>query len=126
MTMRLSLSLLLAPALAHAAGGTVVSAVVYPERTQVTRARASGCGARSSAVFDQIPPSADPASFRAAARGGTIEGLRFEEQTHQAFGAEFKTAEAAVKKLESDQAALVDARKRNQGASDLAVGFHGL
>jgi uncharacterized protein (TIGR02231 family) len=126
MTIRLSLLFLLAPALAHAAGGTVVSAVVYPDRAQVTRERSTSCGARAPAVFDQIPPSADPASFRAVARGGSVEGLRFEEQIQEAFGAEFKAAEAALKKLESELGALQDARRRNQAAGDLAAGYHTL
>ena len=126
MITRLTWLLLLVPAVAHAAGGNVVAAVVYPDRAQITRERSAPCGARTPAVFDQIPPAADPASFRAVARGGTVEGLRFEEQTQEAYGAEFKVAEASVRKLESELAALNDARKRNQGAADLAAEYHTL
>jgi uncharacterized protein (TIGR02231 family) len=125
MISRLSLLfLLLAPA-AHAAGG-VVAVVVYPDRAQVTREHAATCGAQKPVVFDQIPPAADPATFRAVARGGTVEGLRFEEQTQEAFGAEFKAAEAAVKKLEGAQATLTDTRARSAGAANLAAEYHTL
>ena len=126
MITRLSLLFLLAPALAHAAGGAVVAAVVYPDRAQVTRERTATCGGQTPAVFDQIPPAADPASFRATARGGTVEGLRFEEQLHDAYGAEFKAAEAAVQKLEAELAMLHDARRRDQGAATLASEYHTL
>jgi uncharacterized protein (TIGR02231 family) len=114
---------LLVPALAQAA---VVSVVVYPDRAQVTRERSATCGGRTPAVFDQIPPAADPTTFRAVARGGTVEGLRFEEQTQEAFGAEFRAAEALVKKLEGEQTALADARARDLAAGELATGYHGL
>jgi uncharacterized protein (TIGR02231 family) len=116
----LTMLLLSLAAPASAADG-VVAVVVYPDRAQVTRERPAACGRPT--VFDQIPPSADPASFRAAARGGTVEGLRFEEKAQDFFGADYKAAEADLRKLQASLATLEDTRRREQRAGDLAAEY---
>jgi uncharacterized protein (TIGR02231 family) len=116
--------LLLSVAGPAAAADRVVAVIVYPDRAQVTRERPVACG--QPTVFDQIPPSADPASFRAAARGGTVEGLRFEEKSQDYFGAEYKSAEADLRKLEASLASLQDVRRRDQAAGELAGGYRGV
>ena len=121
---RLSLLVALTMAAPAAAADGVAAVVVYPDRAQVTRERAAICGAAT--VFDQIPPSADPASFRAVARGGTVEGLRFDEKAQDFFGADFKATEASVRKLEGQLAALDDGRRRDQAAGQMASEYHGL
>ena len=120
---RLCVLLLFSLAAPAAAADGVVAVVVYPDRAQVTRERPASCG--KPVVFDGIPPSVDPASFRAAARGGTVQGLRFEALAQDFFGAEYKATEATVRKLEGEVAALEDGRRRDQAASALAAESHG-
>ena len=65
--------------------------VIYPDRAQVTRVESLPCGARAVAAFGQIPPAADPASFRARTSLGAVEGLRSEERTRaESFAPEVK------------------------------------
>jgi uncharacterized protein (TIGR02231 family) len=122
MRLTLAVSLLLLARSAAADGVAVV--VVYPDRAQVTRERAVSCG--QPVVFDQIPPSADPASFRASARGGTVEGLRFEEKAQGFFGAEYKAAEANLRGLQAAWAALQHTRRRDEKAGELALEYRTL
>jgi uncharacterized protein (TIGR02231 family) len=103
------------------AAAGVSAVVVYPDRALVTRSEAARCGPRTPAVFAHIPPSADPASFRAAARGGTVQGLRFEARTRsQGYGAEWKALEQQIRQLEREQRELRDAGERNTAATELA------
>lgn len=127
MTMRprpLAATVLIAVAargVAHAAEGGVVSAVVYPDRAQVTRTRVAECAQRAPVVFAGIPPAADPTSFRAAAQAGAVQGLRFEERLRAlTYGPELKDLEARIRRIEGELGALRDARARNDGASGLA------
>ena len=116
------LAMLLLSLAAPATAADVAAVVVYPDRAQVTRERPAPCG--QPTVFDQIPPSADPASFRAAARGGTVEGLRFEEKAQDFFGADYKAAEADLRKLQASLATLEDTRRRDEKAGALAADYH--
>jgi uncharacterized protein (TIGR02231 family) len=117
------LSSLSAP-LAGAAEGGVSAVVVYPDRALVTRARTVDCAGRATAAFEAIPPAADPGSFRAAAQGGVVQGLRHEARARsQAYGADWKALEAAIHKLERERRVLQDARARNDGTAALADSY---
>ncbi|WP_224364970.1 mucoidy inhibitor MuiA family protein [Hyalangium versicolor] len=72
------------------ASSSVTSVVVYPDRAQVTRAQTVSCEGRNTlARFEELPPAADPISFRARVDRGTVEGLLASEQTRQTrYGAE--------------------------------------
>lgn len=121
----LLLFVLAAPTAAAAAEPGVVAAVVYPDRAQVTRARAVICnGGRATALFEALPPAADPTSFRASATGGAVDGLRFEERTRaQAFGPERAALERQIRQLEGELRALEDERARHERASRLAAEY---
>jgi len=80
---------LLPAVLLLAAAPRVSAVVVYPDRAQVTRELSIPCGPRAVARFEQIPPAADPASFRGHSDAGTVEGVRAEESPRiQAFATE--------------------------------------
>jgi uncharacterized protein (TIGR02231 family) len=112
---------------ARAAEGGVSAVVVYPDRALVTRLRTVECEGRegrATAAFAAIPPAADPGSFRATAHGGTVQGLRFEAKARsQGYGAEWKTLEATIQKLERERRVLHDARARNDGAAALGDSY---
>src|SRR3954462_5248077 len=93
----------------------VSQVVVYPDRAQVTRTMAVTCGARAAALFEGIPPAADPASFRAKTDEGVVEGLRGEERTRRdAFAQKRKELEDSAKALQDTLNALSQARVRAQ------------
>jgi uncharacterized protein (TIGR02231 family) len=119
---KILLLLLMAAAMpARGAAAGVSAVVLYPDRALVTRSEAARCGPRTPAVFAHIPPSADPASFRAAARVGTVQGLRFEARTRsQGYGAEWKALEQQIRQLERELRELHDAGARNAAATELA------
>ncbi|HEY0093402.1 MAG TPA: DUF4140 domain-containing protein, partial [Archangium sp.] len=57
--------------LALAAPAKVSSVVVYPDRALVTRVETVACTGRVLAVFESVPPAADPSSFRARSEDAT-------------------------------------------------------
>ncbi len=110
--------------LAAAPSVKIAQVVVYPDRAQVTRAQNVACGARAVASFEGIPPAADPASFRARASGGTVEGLRSEERTRaDAFAPAARDLDQSIRKLEGDLRALRDTVRRAAGSTNVAAGY---
>jgi len=97
-----------------AATPSVSSVVVYPDRAQVTRAQTVTCAGRDTlARFEELPPSADPASFRATSDRGTVEGLLASERTRkERYGTEREKLERQRLELERDLTALEHARAR--------------
>ncbi len=99
----------------------VVKVVVYPDRAQVTRSEKVTCGERQLVSFAGIPPSADPASFRAHIDGGTVDGLRAEQRPQSdSFGKDAQELDDQVEKIDGDLRALDDARERDREAAKLA------
>jgi uncharacterized protein (TIGR02231 family) len=100
--------------LAATPSSSVTSVVVYPDRAQVTRTRTVTCAGRGTvARFEELPPAADPVSFRALVDRGTVEGLLASEHTRQArYGAERERLEKQRTEQERELAALEDARVR--------------
>lgn len=107
---------------ASAAEGGVTAVVVYPDRAQVVRARDAACsGGRASVTFEGIPPAADPATLRAQATSGTVDGLRWQERTRaEAFGAEAKDVETRIRKIEIELREIRDGRSRAESVAALA------
>src|SRR5688572_30844508 len=106
--------------LALAAPAKVSSVVVYPDRAQVTRVETVACSGYALAVFEPVPPSADPSSSRARSEDATVEGLVAGERSRKA---EFSPELAALRKkretLEREMAELVDARARGVALKQL-------
>lgn len=103
----------------------VSSAVVYPDRAEVTRVEGVACNGRSSvAVFESLPPAADPASFRAQAEGATVKGLVAEERTREAaYSPAREELRARREALQREQAALQDAQERSKALEKLGEGL---
>jgi uncharacterized protein (TIGR02231 family) len=97
-----------------AATSPVSSVVVYPDRAQVTRSQTVTCAGRDTlARFEELPPAADPASFRAHSERATVEGLLASERARQErYGAERERLEKQRVELERELAALEHARAR--------------
>ena len=97
-----------------AAVSPVSSVVVYPDRAQVTRVQTVKCEGRGTlARFEELPPASDPASFRAQADRGTVEGLLASEHTRESrYGAERERLEKQRAEQEREVTALEDARVR--------------
>ncbi len=97
-----------------AATPSVSSVVVYPDRALVTRAQTVTCEGRDTlARFEELPPAADPVSFRAQVDRGTVEGLLASEHTRQArYGTERERLEKQRLEQERELATLEDARAR--------------
>ena len=101
--------------LALTAPAKVSSVVVYPDRALVTRVETVACTQGALAVFESVPPAADPASFRARSEDATVESLVAEERSRQgAFGAESEAVRVKREALEREMAEWVDARSRGQ------------
>jgi len=114
MTALLLVTALLAPS-------KVVKVVVYPDRAQVTRQQSVACGAQQVVAFPGVPPSADPASFRAQVEGGTLDGLRAEEKPQaEPFGPEVQALDTEIEKIDAALRLLDDAREREAAAVQLA------
>lgn len=109
-----------------AATPTVTSVVVYPDRAVVTRAQAVTCEGRNTvARFEEVPPAADPVSFRARAERGTVVGLSASEQTREArYGAERERLEKQREELERELSALEDARILTHRLEALGTDFN--
>ena len=91
----------------------VVRATVYPDRAQVVRRGALACGPRALLRFENLPPSADATSFRAAADNGTVEGLRVESIPQlDAYAKPVVDAEKELRDLRQKRATLQDDRTR--------------
>jgi uncharacterized protein (TIGR02231 family) len=103
----------------------VSQVVVYPDRAQVSRTVEVACGAgRTAAVFAAIPPSADPASFRARASTGVVEGLRADTVTRDtAYGPDAKKLDADIRKLSVQVRALRDRVRRADAQRTAAAGY---
>jgi len=93
---------------------SLTSVVVYPDRAQVTRVQTVKCEGRSTlARFEELPPAADPTSFRAHADRATVEGLLATENTRESrYGAERERLEKQRVELERELTALEDASAR--------------
>ncbi|HYO66204.1 MAG TPA: DUF4140 domain-containing protein, partial [Archangium sp.] len=110
--------------LALAAPAKVSSVVVYPDRALVTRVETVACTGRPLAVFESVPPAADPASFRARSEDATVESLVAEERTRQAeFSPELEALRKKRETLEREMAELVDARTRSEELKKLGEGL---
>ncbi|HYO54793.1 mucoidy inhibitor MuiA family protein [Archangium sp.] len=106
--------------LALAASAKVSSVVVYPDRALVTRVETVACTGRALAVFESLPPAADPSSFRARSEDATVESLVAEERPLKAsFGPELEPLRGKRQALEREMAELVDARARGQALQQL-------
>jgi uncharacterized protein (TIGR02231 family) len=115
-------------ALALAANGPnptpVVRAVVYPDRAQVVRRGALACGPRAKLLFAELPPAADPASFRASSDSGTVEGLRVESHPQTtAYAPQVAELDEKLRKLTQAQAALHDQRRRAEAREQSAAAY---
>lgn len=89
------------------------SVVVYPDRAQISRTVEVACGARVAVTFDDVPPSAVPDSFRAAVKGGSVDGLRAERVTReQEYGAALEGLRAKAEALRERADALRDEQAR--------------
>lgn len=87
--------------------------VVYPDRAQVIRAVTVPCAGATPARFEGLPPSLDPASFRARTDTGTVEGLRAEERTRdEAYSPRFEQVEDRLRVLDLEITAQRDALER--------------
>jgi uncharacterized protein (TIGR02231 family) len=106
-----------------AAPSSISSVVVYPDRAQVTRVQTVKCEGRSTlARFEELPPAADPASFRARADRATVEGLLATEHSREArYGAERERLEKQRLELEKELATLEDARARTNALDALGT-----
>jgi uncharacterized protein (TIGR02231 family) len=104
---------------------SVSSVVVYPDRAQVTRTQTVSCTGRNTvARFEEIPPAADPTSFRARAERATVEGLLASERTRQArYGAERERLEKQREGLEQELAALEHSHARTQALDALGSSY---
>ncbi|ATB28814.1 mucoidy inhibitor MuiA family protein [Melittangium boletus] len=101
--------------LALTAPAKVSSVVVYPDRALVTRVETVACTQGALAVFESVPPAADPSSFRARSEDATVESLVAEERSREgAFGAESEAVRVKREALEREMAERVDARSRAQ------------
>jgi uncharacterized protein (TIGR02231 family) len=108
-----------------AAAPSVSSVVVFPDRAQVTRTQTVTCdGGSTLARFEELPPAADPASFRARAERATVEGLLASERTRQArYGTERERLEKQRVELERELTALGRARERALALDALGSSF---
>jgi uncharacterized protein (TIGR02231 family) len=106
--------------LALAAPAKVSSVVVYPDRAAVTRVETVPCSGRALAVFDSLPPAADPASFRARSDTATVESLVASEHPLKGpFGTELQTLRDKREALERELAGLRDTLARAQARNAL-------
>jgi uncharacterized protein (TIGR02231 family) len=106
--------------LALAVPPKVSSVVVYPDRALVTRVVTVPCARDGLAVFEAVPPAADPSSFRARSEDATVESLVAEERSREAaFGAESEAVRVKREALEREMGELVDARTRGQAQQRL-------
>ncbi|MBS2029962.1 MAG: mucoidy inhibitor MuiA family protein [Deltaproteobacteria bacterium] len=111
--MNAMLSLVSVLVLAAAPATPVVRATVYPDRAQVVRRGELPCGPRAMLRFENLPPSAEATSFRAATDTGTVEGLRVEAHPQlDAYSKPVVDAEKELHDLRQKQAALQDDRSR--------------
>jgi uncharacterized protein (TIGR02231 family) len=110
--------------LALVAPAKVSSVVVYPDRAQVTRVETVPCSGRALAVFESVPPAADPASFRARSENATVESLVAEERSREAhFGPELEALRKKREVLERELSEGVDARARAEALRKLGEGL---
>ncbi|MBM7113409.1 mucoidy inhibitor MuiA family protein [Archangium primigenium] len=115
--------------LALVAPTKISSVVVYPDRALVTRVETVACAPGALAVFESVPPAADPTSFRARSEEATVESLVAEERSREAaFGARSEAVRVKREALERELAELMDARARanaqlqlSEKLSDVAV-----
>jgi uncharacterized protein (TIGR02231 family) len=108
--------------LALAAPAKVSSVVVYPDRALVTRVETVACTGRPLAVFESVPPAADPSSFRARSEDATVESLVAEERTRkEEFSPELEALRKKRETLEREMTELVDARARAQSLQQLGA-----
>lgn len=96
------------------------SVVVYPDRALVTRVETVPCSGHALAVFDSVPPAADPSTFHALSDTATVESLVTEEHTLQnSFGPELETLRGKREPLERELQELEDARARGEALGQL-------
>ncbi len=108
----------------------VEEVVVFPDRAQVTRVARATCSGGSGAVsvsFEGIPPAADPNTFRASARGGTVQGLRAETRTREhAYSKELAAIEEEQRRIQAELASVTDAMTRAHNLSALGNQYDGV
>jgi uncharacterized protein (TIGR02231 family) len=110
--------------LALVAPAKVSSVVVYPDRAQVTRVETVACTGRALAVFESVPPAADPSTFRARSEDATVESLVAGERTLEGqFVPELEALRKKRDALERELAELVDARARSEELKKLGEGL---
>ncbi len=115
---------MLLPLVLAAAAATpppVVRAVVYPDRTELTRAVPVSCGRAAQAVrFAGLPPGLDPTSLRARLAGGKdgrVEGLSVREEILQdAHSAEVRALDLSIESLGDELRTLDEAIARASAA----------
>ncbi len=106
------------------ASAKVSTAVVYPDRAQVTREQTVTCNGPTRARFEAVPLAAAPDSLRARATGATVEGLISEERTREEMHRdELTRLEARRDALAREQAVLDDASARVKDLRTLASGY---
>ncbi|WNG50752.1 mucoidy inhibitor MuiA family protein [Archangium minus] len=106
--------------LALVAPAKVSSVVVYPDRALVTRVETVACSGRALAVFESVPPAAEPSSFRARSEDATVESLVSEERPLRSeFAPELEALRGKREALDREIAELVDARTRGQTLQQL-------
>ena len=106
--------------LALAVPAKLSSVVVYSDRAQVSRVETVPCAGRALAVFDDLPPAADPATFRARAEGASVESLVVDEHaSRESFASEREALRVKREGLERELTTLADARARAQGQGQL-------
>jgi uncharacterized protein (TIGR02231 family) len=112
----LALLTLCGAASVRAAEGSKISrVVVYPDRAQVTRTASVACGARAAALFESLPPAADPKSLRAQAGAARVEGIDLEEKGRdESYAPKAAALQAEIRAAEADEARQSDALKRAQ------------
>jgi uncharacterized protein (TIGR02231 family) len=107
-----------------AATPKVKTVVVFPDRAQITRAVELPCLARAQVPFEAIPPAADPATLRAAARGGTVEALTYEHRTREAvFSKELEGIQKELRAVMAERAKLDDALRAAQNLTQLGAHY---
>ena len=109
------LTLCSAASVRGAEGSKITRVVVYPDRAQVTRTASVACGTRAAALFETIPPAADPKSLRAQAGAARVEGIDLEEKGRDdSFAPKAAALQTELRAAEAEERRLGDAFKRAQ------------
>ncbi|MBJ6764659.1 mucoidy inhibitor MuiA family protein [Myxococcaceae bacterium JPH2] len=111
----------LLPFLALTAAPTVSSVIVHPDRAQVTWAQDVACDGATTVVFEPLPSSAPPESFRASVQGASLVGSSVERMPHRAeLARDLETWRTREQNLNRELAALAVPQARTQHLEQLA------